>query len=49
MIRKNYLLNKETVGLMERYDSNGVEMSTVVEGESTFHVAQPRQEILNTR
>ena len=47
MIRKNYLLNMETVGMMERYDANGVEMTTVVEGDSTFHVRQPRQEILN--
>lgn len=43
MIRKNYLLNMETVGMMEHYDSNGVEMTTVVEGENTYHVAQPRQ------
>ncbi|MFD4818828.1 competence protein ComK [Peribacillus butanolivorans] len=47
VIRKNYLMNRETLAMMERYDSNGIEMTTIVEGEDTFHVAQPRQVILN--
>ncbi|MFD9627224.1 competence protein ComK [Peribacillus muralis] len=47
VIRKNYVMNKETVAMMEHYDANGVQLTMVVEGENTFLVARPRLDILN--
>ncbi|WP_285767278.1 competence protein ComK [Peribacillus sp. SI8-4] len=47
MIRKKYVMNRETIAMMEHYDAHGEELAMVVEGESTFLVAQPRLDILN--